>query len=60
MKKKDSKQAKPLPSWIIVSAADPKLKEAAEKYIAEKLSQPDQPGKSKETNYNQISNPDGV
>lgn len=31
------KPAKPLPSWIVVSAADPKLKAAVENLLAEKL-----------------------
>jgi hypothetical protein len=38
--KKKTKEIKPLPSWLIVSAKDSKLKEAVEKHLAEKLSSP--------------------
>ena len=40
--KKSPKPNKPLPSWIVVSAKDPKLQEAIEKKLAEKLAEPEE------------------
>jgi hypothetical protein len=43
MHKKSSKPAKALPSWIVITAKDPKLAKAIEDKLADELSKTDKP-----------------